>query len=95
MNHDQERVPQDEVDAEIGDEEMGHEPVGSLSELFRGSHLRWATVNEEQLASVGTFQLLKYVPCGGVWACTDRRNLANIFAQECESHQFSKRLHNI
>lgn len=47
-------MPQDEVDAGIAFEDMRHEPVGFLSEMFHGSQLRWATVNKEEFSIVDT-----------------------------------------
>lgn len=43
------QVPEDEIDRCVDVENMSHEPLGCLSGwLFRGSQLRWATVDKEK-----------------------------------------------
>ena len=73
------QVPQSEVDDNVAVEEMSHEPLGFLSGTFRGSQLRWATVDKEGFAIISTFRRLEYLLWGGVHIHTDHRNLAYIF----------------
>eukprot|EP00903_Cladosiphon_okamuranus_P017345 g15980.t1 len=49
------QVPQSELDAGVAVEDMSHEPLGFLSGTFRGSQLRWATVDKEGFAIVRDF----------------------------------------
>ena len=76
------QVPQSEVDDNVAVEEMSHEPLGFLSGTFRGSQLRWATVDKEGFAIISTFRRLEYLLWGGVHIHTDHRNLAYIFDPE-------------
>ena len=84
------QVPQEEVDAGIAVEDMTHEPLGFLSGVFRGSQLRWATVDKEGFALVSTFHRLEYLMWGGVRIYTDHRNLAYIFNPEACVSSVSK-----
>lgn len=54
MKHDQQRVPQDEVDTGITVEDMS-EPVGFLSGVFCGSKLRYTILDKREIAIVSTF----------------------------------------
>ena len=56
---------------------MSHEPLAFLSGSFKGSQLRWVTVDKEGFAIVSTFRRL-----GGVHIFTDHRNLTYIFNLE-------------
>ena len=56
--------------------------MGFLSGTFRGSQLRWATVDKEGFAIISTFRRLEYLLWGGVHIHTDHRNLAYIFDPE-------------
>ncbi|CAB1109830.1 unnamed protein product [Ectocarpus sp. CCAP 1310/34] len=76
------QVPQSEVDNNVPVEDMSHEPLGFLSGTFRGSQLRWATVDKEGFAIISTFRRLEYLLWGGVHIHTDHRNLAYIFDPE-------------
>lgn len=76
------QVPQSELDAGVAVEDTSHEPLGFLSGTFRGSQLRWATVDKEGFAIVSTFLRLEYLLWGGVHIHTDHRNLAYIFNPE-------------
>ena len=73
------QVPQEELDRGVSVEDMTHEPRGFLSRTFRGSHQRWATVDNEGFAVVSTFKRLEYLFWNGVHICIDHRNLAYIF----------------
>ena len=84
------QVPQNEVNAGIAVEDMTHEPLGFLSGVFRGSQLRWATVDKEGYAIVSTFHRLEYLMWGGVQIYTDHRNLAYIFHPEACVSSVSK-----
>ena len=42
-------------------ENMSHGPLGFLSGSFKGSQLRWATVDKEGFATVNTFRRLEYL----------------------------------
>ena len=53
-----------------------------LSGSFKGSQLRWATVDKERFATVNTFRRLEYLLWGGVHIFTDHRNLTYIFNPE-------------
>ena len=59
-------------------ENMSHEPLAFLSGSFKGSQVRWATVDKEGSAIVNTFRRLEYVLWGGVHIFTDHRNLTYI-----------------
>eukprot|EP00903_Cladosiphon_okamuranus_P017435 g16059.t1 len=76
------QVPQSELDAGVVVEDMSHEPLGFLSGTFRGSQLRWATVDKEGFAIISTLRRLEYLLWGGVHIHTDHRNLAYIFNPE-------------
>ena len=54
---------------------MSHEPSGVLSGSFKGSQLRWATVDKEGFAIVNTFRRLEYLLWGGVRIFAGHRNL--------------------
>ena len=60
------QVPQVEFDTGVPVEDMSHEPLGFLSGTFRGSQLRWATVDKGGFAIVSTFRRLEYLLWGGV-----------------------------
>lgn len=70
------------MDDAIEVEDMSHEPLGFLSGYFRGSQLRWATVDKEGYAIISTFRRLEYLLWSGVHIHTDHRNLAYIFDPE-------------
>jgi len=76
------QVPESEFYSDIPVEDMSHEPLGFLSGTFRGSQLRWATVDKEGFAIVSTFRRLEYLLWYGVHIYTDHRNLAYIFDPE-------------
>ena len=56
---------------------MSHEAVAFMSGSFKGSQLRWVTLNKEGFAIVSTFRRL-----GGVHIFTDHRILTYIFNLE-------------
>ena len=76
------QVPQNELDRGVLVEDMTHEPLGFLSETFKGSQQRWATVDKEGFAVVRTFSRLEYLLWNGVHTYTDHRNLACFFYPE-------------
>ena len=55
------QVPQKELDRGVSVRDMTHEPLGFLSGAFKGSQQRWATVDKEGFAVVGTFKRLEYL----------------------------------
>ena len=63
-------------------ENMSHEPLASLSGSFKGSELRWATVDKEGFAIVNIFRRLEYLLWGGVHIFRDHRYLTSIFNPE-------------
>ena len=73
------QVPDAEMHCGVSVEEMTHEPLAFLSGTFKGSQLRWATVDKEGFAIVSTFRRLEYLLWDGVHIFTDHRNLAYIF----------------
>ena len=78
------QVPVEEFRSGLALENMSHEPLGFLSGSFKGSQLRWATVDKEGFAIVNTFRRLEYLLWGGVHIFTDHRNLRYIFnPEEC------------
>lgn len=68
------QVPQSELDDGVAVQDMSHEPLGLLSGTFRGSQLRWATIDKEGFAIISTFRRLEYLLWGGVNIHTDHRN---------------------
>ena len=49
-------VPEEDFRSGVALENMSHEPLAFLSGSFKGSQLRWVTVDKEGLAIVNTFQ---------------------------------------
>ena len=76
------QVPTAELKDGVEVEKMGHEPLGFLSGIFRGSQQQCVTVDEEGFVIVSTFHRLEYLLWGGVRIYTDHRNLAYIFEPE-------------
>ena len=76
------QVPEEEFRSGVALENMSHEPLAFLSGSFKGSQLRWATVDKEGFAIVNTFRRLEYLLSGGVHIFTDHRNLTYIFNPE-------------
>ena len=76
------QVPEEEFRSGVALENMSHEPLAFLSGSFKGSQLRWATVDKEGFAIVNTFRRLEYLLWGGVHIFTDHRNLTYIFNPE-------------
>ena len=76
------QVPEEEFRRGVALEDMSHEPLAFLSGSFKGSQLRWATVDKEGFAIVNTFRRLEYLLWGGVHIFTDHRNLKYIFNPE-------------
>ena len=64
------------------DGDRSHEPLAFLSGSFKGTHLRWATVDREGFAIVNTFRRLEYLFWGGVHIFTDHRNVTYIFSPD-------------
>ena len=75
-------MPEEEFRRSVALENMSHEPLAFLSGSFKGSQLRWATVDNEGFAIVNTFRSLEYLLWGGVHIFTDHRNLTYIFNPE-------------
>ena len=55
--------------------DRSHEPLAFLGGSFKGSQLRWATVDKEGFAILNIFRRLEYLLWGGVHIFTDHRNL--------------------
>jgi len=76
------QVPDAEMDQNLPVEDMTHEPLAFLSGTFKGSQMRWATIDKEGFAIVSTFRRLEHFLWNGVHIFTDHRNLAYIFDPE-------------
>ena len=76
------QVPDAEVDQNLPVEDMTHELLALLSGTFKGSQMRWATIDKEGFAIVSPFRLLEHFLWNGVHIFTDHRNLAYIFDPE-------------
>ena len=63
-------------------EDMTHEPLAFLSGTYKGSQMRWATIDEEGFAIVSTFRRLEHFLWNGVHIFADHRNLAYIFDRD-------------
>lgn len=61
---------------------MSHQPLAVLSSTFRGSQLRWTTVDNEACSIVRTSRRLDYPVSYEMPFCTDRPNLEHIFDPE-------------
>ena len=55
------QVPSDEMAQGLPVEEMSHEPLGFVSGAFKGSQLRWSTVDKEGFTIVSIFKRLDYL----------------------------------
>ena len=75
-------MPVKEFQSSVALESMSHEALAFLSGSFKGSQLRWATVDKKGFAIVHTFRRLEYLLWGGVHIFTDHRNLTYIFNPE-------------
>ena len=53
-------MPDAEIDQNLPVENMNHEPLAFLSGTFNGSQMRWATIDKEGFAIVGTFRRLEH-----------------------------------
>ena len=76
------QVPNAEMDQNLPVEDMTHEPLVFLSGTFKGSQMRWATIDKEGFAIVSTFRRLGHFLCNGVHIFTDHRNLADVLYPE-------------
>ena len=54
------QVPDAEMDQNLLVEDMTHEPLVFLSGTFKGSQMRWATIDKEAFAIVSTFGRLEH-----------------------------------
>ena len=86
------QVPDAEMDQNLPVEDMTHEPLAFLSGTFKGSQMRWATIDKEGFAIVSTFRRLEHFLWNGVHIFTDHRNLAYIFDPEACVTSVSKAL---
>ena len=68
------------------------EPLAFLSGTFKGSQMRWATIDKEGFAIVSTFRRLEQFLWNGVHIFTDHRNLDYIFDPEACVTSVSKAL---
>ena len=57
------QVPDAEMDQNLPVKDMTHEPLAFLSGTFKGSQMRWATIDKEGFAIVSTFRRLEHF-CG-------------------------------
>ena len=71
---------------------MTHEPLAFLSGTFKGSQMRWATIDKEGFAIVSPFRRREHFLWNGVHIFTDHRNLAYIFYPEACVTSVSKAL---
>ena len=76
------QVPEEEFRSGVALESISHEPLAFLSGSFKGSQLRWVTVDKEGFTIVNTIRRLEYLLWGGVHIFTDHRNLTYIFNPE-------------
>ena len=60
------QVPEEEFRSGVALENMSHKPLAFLSDSFKGSQLRWATVDKDGFEIVNTFRTLEYLLWGGV-----------------------------
>ena len=72
------RVPDAEMDQTLPVDDMTHEPLAFPCGTFKGSQMRWATINKEGFAIVSTFQRLEHFLLNGVHIFNDHRNLPDI-----------------
>ena len=72
-------VPDAEMDQTLPVEDMTHESLAFLSGTFKGSQMRWATIDKEEFAIVSTFRRLEHFWWNGVHIFTDHRNLVYLF----------------
>ena len=86
------QVPDVHYDPLVPVEDLPHEPLAFLSGSFKGSQLRWATIDKEGFAIVSTFRRLEHLLWNGVHIFTDHRNLAYIFDPEACVSSVSKAL---
>ena len=71
---------------------MTHEPLAFLSGTFKGSQMRWATIDKEGFAIASTFRRLQHCLCNEVHIFTDHRHLAYIFDPDACVTSVSKAL---
>ena len=86
------QVPDAEMNSLVPVEDMSHEPLAFLSGSFKGSQMRWATIDKEGFAIVSTFRRLEHLLWDGVHIFTDHRNLAYIFNPDACVSSVSKAL---
>ena len=72
------QVPDAEMDQNLPVEDMTHEPLVFLTGTFKGSQMRWATIDKDGFAIVSTFRRLGHFSWNGVYIFADHRNLAYI-----------------
>ncbi|CAN0217617.1 unnamed protein product [Ascophyllum nodosum] len=64
--------------------DMSHEPLASMSGVFRGSQVCWPTVDKKSFAILSAFQRVTYLLLDGSNIFCDHRNLAYTFSpQSC------------
>ena len=75
------QVPDDDLSAHHGDPaKMRHEPLAFLRESFRGSQLRWPTLDKEASAIITElYKRTNWFLWGGAIICTDHRSIIYIF----------------
>ncbi|CAN0569674.1 unnamed protein product, partial [Laminaria digitata] len=74
------QVPDEDLSVHHGDPaKMRHEPLAFLSGSFRGSQLRWPTLDKEASAIVEVYKRAEWLLWNGAVICTDHRNLIYIF----------------
>ena len=86
------QVPDAEMDLNLPVDDMTQEPLAFLSGTFKGSQMRWATIEKEGFAIVSTFRRLEPSGWYGVQIFTDHRNLAYSFDPEACVTSVSKAL---
>lgn len=71
-------MPPEELNADGPMEKMSHEPLVFLSGAFKGTPVRWSSVDRERFAVVATFLRLPNLFWDGAYIIGDRGNLAYI-----------------
>ena len=73
------RRPDADMEQNLPLEDMTHEPLAFLSGTYKGSQMRWATIDNDGFAIVSTFRRLEHFLWNEVHIFADHRNHAYIF----------------
>ena len=74
------QVPEEDLVSGIPVVDMSHEPLGFVSEGFKGSQLHWAVVDKEAFTILSVCRRLSYLLWDGFNIFCDHRSLAYIFS---------------